>query len=462
MLLLGAGLAQGPGEWYETIAPRGCSMARRLQHRHPGLRQEAGRGSCARCGHRSPGRTRLYVLLALVFLAWAALLLVQLRARRGASAPSVARSPVPRSPAPDPALAARVRQLESAVTSAPSDVDARLRLAEAYLEAQRPLDAVAALEQVPAEGGRVNLVLGRAYADAGNVEAAEDHLRAAHEAMPEGAEATSRLGLFLAGTGRLDEGIALCRQAVAEHPDDYDALVRLARVRILSRDLGRRGQQEARPMLMRAIQLRPDGAEAYALMARVQLLYPDEAVEYATKAVELDPRCAEGYEVLGWLYCLRPSTPENVRLAEEALLKGLALRPDQAILHFRLGLLYGRAGRAQESVRQLEEALALAPSSLQIRYALASAYKRAGRNEEAAEIRRYVRMESDYREQEARRRLDVAYAPDDADAYARMAEFYLKYGKNRLAALAAGRALALDPHHQAAARILRAAGGVVP
>lgn len=450
------------GELRGTTAPWGCSMTGRLPQRHLKLGREDGPGGSAHRGSWLPGRVRLYALFALLLVAAGVLLMLRLRGRP-AQPPDSATPPIATEPPPpDAALAAHIRQLESAVLSAPTDVDARVRLAEAYLDARRPADALGALEPIPDRDGTIHLLLGRACADVGRFEAAEEHLRAAHAAMPDDAEAPSRLGLLLAEAGQLEEGAALCREVVAEHPDDYDAMLRLVRARLLSQDMGRKGQQEARQTLARAIELRPDEAEAYALMARTQLLYPDEAVRYATKAIELDPRSAEAYQVLGWVYYLRDPTEENVRLAEENYVKALALDPNNPTVRFQLGILYGRAGRNEESVRELEEALVLAPSAWEIWHALAAAYKRAGRDQDAAEVRRHVRMESEYREQERKRRRDARLAPEDPQAYVRLAEFYLKYEKTRLAAKAAGIALELDPDNQEAARLLRASGGVAP
>lgn len=429
-----------------------------------GCKQEHVWADCARAARcplegrsRSVGRVRLGVLLALLIAGAVVLMLLHFRGRRaGGPAPSPRRSPAELA-GPDPAVMARVQEWESRVAADPDDSDARLRLAEAYLEAQRPRDAVSALQHVSDAGGQRHLLLGRAYEELRDVEAAEDHYRMARSQSPETAEPLSRLGLLLARTGRFEEGNALCRQAVEEHPDDYDALVRLARVRIRAEDMGRAGQEEAREALTRAIELRPEGAEAYALMARSLLTHEERALEYATKALELDPRSADAYEVLGWIYYLRPPTDENLRLAEEAFLEGLARNPDDAALHFRLGILYGRAGRTEESVRELEEALAAAAGSAEVWYALSAAYDRAGRHEEANELRRHVRSQSRFHEQEARHWLELRYAPTDPDTYARMAEFYLKYGKNRLAAKAASKALELDPEHEDASRVLRSA-----
>jgi TolB-like protein/Flp pilus assembly protein TadD len=147
--------------------------------------------------------------------------------------------------------------------------------------------------------------------------------------------------------------------------------------------------------LDRAIAVDPDFAEAYVELARGYYYKRQRviALEYAQKAIELDPTHGRAYMVLGLIYEqfyvrqeearaayeraveLNPNDPDILidhgrRLAEqtgdyaEAIRSGkraVAIDPNDASFHQRLGFIYLRAGDLPEATRYLREGIRLDP-----------------------------------------------------------------------------------------------------
>lgn len=86
-----------------------------------------------------------------------------------------------------------------------------------------------------------------------------------------------------------------------------------------------------------------------------------EALEFLRPCVELWPEEADYQSALGWaLYKARPSDPDG---AQEHLRKAMALRPEEAITCFRLGMVLRKLGEDEESAALLERAKAIEKKS---------------------------------------------------------------------------------------------------
>jgi tetratricopeptide (TPR) repeat protein len=111
-----------------------------------------------------------------------------------------------------------------------------------------------------------------------------------------------------------------------------------------------------------------------------QLGRRDEAVTEYRKALHLAPRYIPAYVNLSDLQ--RESG--NERQAEETLRQGLAVLPDEAILHHALGLSLARSGRRSEAVQELKRAAELSPD-VRFSYTYAVALHSSGKSQEAIE-----------------------------------------------------------------------------
>jgi len=102
--------------------------------------------------------------------------------------------------------------------------------------------------------------------------------------------------------------------------------------------------------LERAIELRPDSADAHDSLAVVLTLLErhDEALSHALRARELDPDDAEIANNLGIAYLMSG----NMVQAEAATRDAIALDPKIAFYHNNLGIALGRQSRYDEALRE--------------------------------------------------------------------------------------------------------------
>ncbi len=195
-------------------------------------------------------------------------------------------------------LPAAAAELEPLHAAQPGDLNLVLLLADCHLrmgEFQKAIDVAAPLESAHQDDAALDYVLGMALIRSGRIaegqvrvdrilrrgDSAEGHfllgsalfgagdypgavkeLNRAAALNADLPSLQSYLGRALLFTGDADGAVAAFRKELAADPNDFDANFQLASI------LARRGrQQEARELLDRALQVRPDSAEARAALA---------------------------------------------------------------------------------------------------------------------------------------------------------------------------------------------------
>jgi adenylate cyclase len=123
------------------------------------------------------------------------------------------------------------------------------------------------------------------------------------------------------------------------------------------------------------------------------------AQRMAEEAIALDPRYAEAYALLGYIYYWKvlygTVRPEDDALkATELTQKALALNGSLADAHSMLGILYWRNGRYDEGIAEAERAVELDPNSGHAYFVLGFLLRMAGKPKEAIPvIQKALRLE---------------------------------------------------------------------
>jgi tetratricopeptide (TPR) repeat protein len=140
--------------------------------------------------------------------------------------------------------------------------------------------------------------------------------------------------------GRLDKAIEFYNEVLKRQPDMAEVHYLLGKIYEEKKRYEQAGKE-----YKRAIEIEPTAAYAYERLAHLYglTLTPalsqrereeklDQALQFAHKAVELQPDSADYLNTLSWLYYLR----RNYTQAEQAIQKALLLQPENHL--FKEGL----------------------------------------------------------------------------------------------------------------------------
>ncbi len=103
----------------------------------------------------------------------------------------------------------------------------------------------------------------------------------------------------------------------------------------------------------------------------------DRAIELFRKAIQLDPKYARVYAMLGYTLGMKGSSLSQRHLNEEAvalLQKAIELAPSSAEAYAALGLQFISMNRTDEAIGAIQRALSFAPDDSTGRTALGRAY----------------------------------------------------------------------------------------
>jgi tetratricopeptide (TPR) repeat protein len=174
--------------------------------------------------------------------------------------------------------------------------------------------------------------------------------------QPSHPEANNSMGALLAEEGDLERAIPYFQAALAAKPNDADALNNLGYALVQSG----RADGQAEQLLRRAIELRPDFAEAYNSLGIFHGRQGDltRAETYFKQAVDKRPGYGEAVNNLAMVYGATGRDAEAVALLESFLQQD----PEFEMTYVVLARIHLQHGRRAEAVASLRRLLARNPS----------------------------------------------------------------------------------------------------
>ena len=237
--------------------------------------------------------------------------------------------------------------------------------------------AIGVLEPLAAQrptSGLVQAALGRAYLYKYNLtreknwaEKTDAAVARARQLAPDLPEVASTNGELLVRTGKPQEAVVAFRRALALQPNNYDALLGLARAEDIAGNAA-----AAESTYRRAIALQPNywaGYNKFGAFYAGHARYTEAAAMFR-RVTELQPNSARGYTNLGGVLDLLGRFDE----AKAAYQSSIAREPTSQA-YSNLGTLQYFLGQFEDSARSFEKAVELTPANYLLWANLGDAYR---------------------------------------------------------------------------------------
>ncbi len=263
---------------------------------------------------------------------------------------------------------------QEALARDPSSSDALSGLLNTYFALKQYDQAVAVAEvQITKSPDNSNFydLLGTAlFNGKKDLPGAEKALRKAVDLDKNNTDALEKLGKVQIQEGNADQAIALYQQSIKDNP-------REVRFYVLSGELyeSKQDWDHAKGMYQQALSIQPDHPLASNNLAYVILEQGgnvDVALAMAQTARRRMPDWPNAADTLGWAYFQKGIYQSAISQFQEALrLTEKRGAPDDATIHYHLGLAYEKSNQNALARQQLEKALKLSPNNQDAKKALA-------------------------------------------------------------------------------------------
>lgn len=256
--------------------------------------------------------------------------------------------------------AASLAQSEPANTPDPLPAhDSEFSHARQLLNQGKYDDAIAELEQLSGSINPKGLPheLGMAYYRKGDYFHAADSFKQALQQDPQDSESTQMLGISYYLAGNPTAAIPYLEKVQTWYPRaNVDASYILGQCYIQTKDY-----PHARQAFAKMFDLPPDSAGSYLLTARMLFRQEFEpvALEYAQKAVALDPKLPRAHFLLGEIHLFESKIPEAISDFQAEL----SLNPSDAATYYKLADAYSRIQKFDDAEKLLQRAIWLDPTS---------------------------------------------------------------------------------------------------
>jgi tetratricopeptide (TPR) repeat protein len=254
---------------------------------------------------------------------------------------------------------------QQALDRDPGSADALGGLMNAYLAQQQPDKAVAAantqIAKVPTSSPFYDLLGTILFNSKKDFPGAEAALKKAAQLDKSNSDALAKLGQVQIAEGSVDTAIATYQQSLRDNPTD-------SRFSILLGELyeSKHDWNQAKDSYQKALEISPENPLASNNLAYVMLQSGgnvDVALALAQTARRGMPDSPNAADTLGWVLYQKRAYKSAIDLFQEAIkLNDKAKAPENATLHYHLGLAYEKSDQPSLARQQLERVLKINPN----------------------------------------------------------------------------------------------------
>lgn len=262
---------------------------------------------------------------------------------------------------------------QQALEKDPSSADALDGLMNTYVAQKHYDKAIAAVNaQISKSPNNSNFydLLGTAlFQGKKDYPGAEAALRKAVDLDKNNIDAIEKLGRVQVEQGSMDKALAVYLQATKDNPQE-------PRFFVLAGEFyeAKQNWEQAKAMYQQALSVSPSNPGACNNLAYLLLEHGgnvDVAMDMAQTARRGTPESPNAADTLGWAYYHKGIYPSAISQFQEALrLTEKAGFPDDAVIHYHLGLAFQKSNQITQARQQFEKAVKLKPDNADARKAL--------------------------------------------------------------------------------------------
>jgi len=266
-----------------------------------------------------------------------------------------------------------VKFYQQALDKDPSSSDGLSGVMNTYFADKQPDKAIAAANaQIAKSPNNTNFydLLGTAlFNGKKDLAGAETALQKAIDLDKNNVDAVEKLGKVQVQQGSIDKALALYQQSVKDHPREITFYILSGELYELQKDW-----DHAKDMYQQALVISPDHPLASNNLAYVILQQGgnvDVAMGLAQTARRGMPDSPQAADTLGWAFYQKGIYQSAINQFQEALRLGAKSgAPEDADLHYHLGLAYQKDNKSSLARQQLEKAIKINPKNEDARKAL--------------------------------------------------------------------------------------------
>jgi tetratricopeptide (TPR) repeat protein len=276
-----------------------------------------------------------------------------------------------------------VTEFRTVVTDRPGFIHGHIRLAEAHLACREPklaLDTLRNALKTAPESRDVQRAIGRFYVSQKDYRDAAEQLQRILAKNPGDVEVRSDLGDVLLFSGDQQGAEAVYTAIIRDAPKSSLGYVKLGEL------YGRQGKfDRAVPQLEQALRIDPDNAAPYLSLARVHILGKDhrKAISAYQQVLARQPGLWMAANDLAFLLSENASSQKDLDEALAWANKAREANPREPTIQDTLGWIYYRKGELGRAYGLFNQVVARAPDNPSVNYHLGMVLYRMGKRERA-------------------------------------------------------------------------------